>query len=140
MMEVGLGLVARYAQTRQLQIVGYYQAPERLGDTTLSPVGERVACKIKESFEKPVALVIDGSKLDDENSEALVCYVAISPTAFRPVDRKLRFTKSIPSRSLHLARHTNLLDRFGDFDDYLEDNSVQYLTNGAVEVALNSPQ
>jgi hypothetical protein len=68
------------------------------------------------------------------------CYVAISPTAFRPVDRKLRFTKSIPSRSLHLARHTNLLDRFGDFDDYLEDNSVQYLTNGAVEVALNSPQ
>ena len=50
--------VANYAQTRQLQIVGYYQAPERLGDTTLSLVGERVACKIKESFEKPIALVV----------------------------------------------------------------------------------
>ena len=53
---------------------------------------------------------------------------------------KLRVTRTIPSRSLHLARNTNLLDKFGDFDDYLEDNNVQYLTNGAVEVALNTPQ
>ena len=50
--------VANYAHSRQLHIVGYYQAPERVGDTTLSAVGERVACKIKESFETPVALVV----------------------------------------------------------------------------------
>ena len=54
------------------------------------------------------------------------------------MDGKLRFTKEIPSRSLHLARRTNLLSQFGDFDDYLEDNRVQYLTNGAVEATLNS--
>ena len=98
--------VASYAQTRQLKIVGYYQAPERLGDTTLSPVGERVACKITEFFEKPVALVvsnkscryplplpfsrcwslvsqINDSKLDDESGGALVV---------RPPDH----TRSIP--------------------------------------------
>ncbi|KAN0135133.1 UPF0172 domain containing protein [Lactarius tabidus] len=140
MMEVGLGMVANYARTRQLHIVGYYQAPERLGDTTLSPVGERVARKIKESFETPVALVVNGSKLNDENGGALVSYVPISSNAFRPVEGKLRFTKSIPGRSLHLARRADLLGQFGDFDDYLEDNSVQYLTNGAVEAALNSLQ
>ena len=50
--------VANYARTSHLHIVGYYQAPERPGDTTLSPVGERVACKIKEFFETPVALVV----------------------------------------------------------------------------------
>ncbi|KAF8258506.1 hypothetical protein EI94DRAFT_1754520 [Lactarius quietus] len=103
MMEVGLGMVTNYARTRQLQIVGYYQAPERLDDTTLSPVGERVACKIKESFETPVALVINGSKLDDANGGALV----------------LRFT-SLSQSSLHLARRMDLLGKFGDFDDYLE--------------------
>ncbi|KAF8262910.1 UPF0172-domain-containing protein [Lactarius quietus] len=130
MMEVGLGMVTNYARTRQLQIVGYYQAPERLDDTTLSPVGERVACKIKESFETPVALVINGSKLDDANGGAFVSYVAISPTTFRPVEGKLRFTESIPSLALHLARRMDLLGQFGDFDDYLEDNRVQYLTNG----------
>ena len=59
---------------------------------------------------------------------------------FRQVENKLRFTRSIPSRSLHLARRTDLLSRFADFDDYLEDNRVQYLTNGAVEAALNSLQ
>jgi hypothetical protein len=93
--------VANYARTRQLHIVGYYQAPERLGDTTLSPVGERVACKIKESFETPVALVVsfmslfspanvvvhlfpqvNGSKLNDENGGALVVR---SPNDTRPL-------------------------------------------------------
>lgn len=140
MMEAGLGMVANYARTRQLHIVGYYQAPERVGDTTLSPVGERVASKIKESFETPVALVVNGSKLDDENGGALVSYVPISPTIFRPVEGKLRLSRSIPGRSLHLARRTDLLGQFGDFDDYLEDNRVQYLTNGAVEAALNALQ
>ena len=50
--------VANYARSRQLHIVGYYQAPEHVDDTRLSDVGERVACKIKESFETPVALVV----------------------------------------------------------------------------------
>ncbi|KAI9435175.1 UPF0172-domain-containing protein [Lactarius indigo] len=141
-MEIGLGMVAAHAQARKLQIVGYYQAPERLGDTTLSPAGERVACKIKDFFETPIALVINGSKLDDENGGAFVSYVSLSSTstAFRPVEHKLRFTKSIPHRSLHIARHTNLLSQFGDFDDHLEDTTVQFLTNGAVEAALNSSQ
>jgi len=78
-------------------VVGYYQAPERVGDATLSPVGERLACKIKECFETPLALVVsfhelssfaplshhflrhaspvqqtNGSNLDDENGRVLI--------------------------------------------------------------------
>ena len=98
---------------------------------------------------------IDGSKLDDANGGAFVVrplrgitrtfllivafqsYVANSPNTFRQVEGRLRFTESIPSRSLHLARRSNLLNQFGDFDDYLEDNTVQYLTNRTVEAELN---
>jgi Uncharacterised protein family (UPF0172) len=47
-----------HASSHQLRVVGYYQAPERVGDTALSPVGERVASKIKETFPTPVALVV----------------------------------------------------------------------------------
>ncbi|KAI0247333.1 UPF0172-domain-containing protein [Lactifluus subvellereus] len=139
MMEVGLGMATEHANSHQLRVVGYYQAPDRVGDTTLSPVGERVACKIKETFPTPIALVIDGSKLDDERGAALP-YVASSPTAFRPLPGdKLRFDRTIPVRALHLVRHSRILDQFGDFDDYLENPGVHFLTNGAVQAALNPP-
>ena len=121
------------------------------------------SCELYELSSSPAfysyaVVQVDGSKLNDDNGGALVvrppddtlsflltyhhfqCYVPISPTVFRPVENKLRFTRSIPSRSLHLARRTNLLGQFVDFDDYLEDNRVQYLTNGAVEAALTSLQ
>lgn len=41
-----------------LTLVGYYQACERLDETALAPVGERVASKIKESFKDAFALVV----------------------------------------------------------------------------------
>ena len=76
--------VASYARTRQLQIVGYYQAPERLGDTTLSPVGERVACKIKEYFDKPVALVVSIKRFRYLSLPPLTLSVA------RPTDQRFQ--------------------------------------------------
>lgn len=41
-----------------MKLVGYYQACERLDETALAPVGERVATKIKEQFGDAVALVV----------------------------------------------------------------------------------
>jgi len=142
MMEVGLGMAINHAHSRGLQVVGYYQAPERVGDTTLSPAGECVAAKIKDSFQTPVALVLNGSKLDEESSAALVSYVSIAAnsTTFRKVEDKLRFNYAMSTRTLRLIRHSSILDSFWDFDDYLENNSVPFLTNGAVQVALGSPQ
>ena len=36
-------------------MVGYYQASERLDDTVLAPVGEKVAGKIKAKFDDAIA-------------------------------------------------------------------------------------
>ena len=45
-------------------MVGFYEAPERVGEKTLSRVGEQVATKIKETnFQTPVALVVSFWKL-----------------------------------------------------------------------------
>jgi len=137
-MESGLGMTANYAHSNRLHVVGYYQTPARVGDTTLSPVGERVAAKIKETFQNPIALVLDGSRLNDQNGAALVSYVSVSSSAFRRVEGRLIFNWNIPARVLHLIRHRNILDQFWDFDDYLENNRVPFLTNGAVQTALNS--
>lgn len=41
-----------------MTLVGYYQACERLEDTALAPVGERVAGKIREQFQNAVAFVV----------------------------------------------------------------------------------
>lgn len=38
--------------------MGYYQASERLDDTALAPVGERVAQKIRDQFNDAVAFVV----------------------------------------------------------------------------------
>lgn len=41
-----------------MKVVGYYQACERLDDTALAPVGEKVASKIKAQFEDAIAFVV----------------------------------------------------------------------------------
>jgi len=139
-MEVGLGMAANYAHSNQLHVVGYYETPVTVGGTALSAVGERVATKINETFPTPVALVLDGSRLNDQNGAALVSYVPVSSSTFRRVEGRLISNWNIPTRVLHLIRHSSILDQFGDFDDYLENNKVSFLTNDAVQTALNSLQ
>jgi guanine deaminase len=41
-----------------MTLVGYYQACERLDDTALAPIGERVAGKIREQFTDAIAFVV----------------------------------------------------------------------------------
>ena len=41
-----------------MKVVGYYQACERLDDTALAPIGEKVASKVKAKFEDAIALVV----------------------------------------------------------------------------------
>ncbi len=53
---------------------------------------------------------------------------------------KLWFNWALSTRVLRIIRHSGIRDKFGDFDNYLEDNRVPFLTNGAVQVALNPPQ
>jgi hypothetical protein len=41
-----------------MKVVGYYQACERLDDTALAPVGEKVASKIQAQFKDAIAFVV----------------------------------------------------------------------------------
>jgi hypothetical protein len=58
MMEVSLDLSRSYAKSLGMTLVGYYQACERLDDTALAPVGERVVGKIHEQFQDAIAFVV----------------------------------------------------------------------------------
>ena len=48
----------QYAESAEMKVVGYYQACERLDDTALAPVGEKVASKIKAQFDDAIAFVV----------------------------------------------------------------------------------
>lgn len=50
----------QYAEEVGLRVVGYYQASERLDDTSLVPVGEKVVGRIKAGFAEAVAFVVCG--------------------------------------------------------------------------------
>ena len=47
-----------HAKAQEMTLVGYYQASERLDDTALAPVGERVAQRIRDQFNDAVAFVV----------------------------------------------------------------------------------
>ncbi|KAJ6621857.1 hypothetical protein B0H10DRAFT_1789065 [Mycena sp. CBHHK59/15] len=137
MMEIGLDLVGRHAESAGLSLVGYYQACERIDDTALAPVGERVAEKLKDGFKNAIALVIDGDKLGSDDA-ALVPYFS-QGTSWRPysADSDAFTTGSIfqlsspdlPRRAIALVREKNLHQKFGDFDDHLEDVTIDWLRN-----------
>ncbi|TDL23412.1 UPF0172-domain-containing protein [Rickenella mellea] len=134
-MEIGLDLARNHAQTLGLSVVGYYQASERVDDTTLVPVGERVAEAVRKSFPQTVAFVVDGVKLA-AGEPALIPYLP-SGTSWRPAplsafspssNFKLQSTAT-PTRTLDLIRNSNLHYKLGDFDDHLEDVSIDWLKN-----------
>ena len=50
----------------------------------------------------------------------------------------LSVLSSVTTRALELVREASLHKSFGDFDDHLEDVTVDWLRNGAVQVALDA--
>ncbi|KAG1745902.1 Metallo-dependent hydrolase [Suillus paluster] len=145
MMEIGLDLAKGHAEAQNMTLVGYYQASERLDDTALAPVGERVAQKIRDQFNDAVAFVIDGDKLGT-GDPALIPYLPQPSTSFwRPyTPQSSAFTTGSnfslakpdsPSRAITLVRDHNLHEKFGDFDDHLEDVTIDWLRNNACRIA-----
>ncbi|KAJ6475054.1 hypothetical protein C8R47DRAFT_1324028 [Mycena vitilis] len=133
MMEIGLDLAARHAESLGLNLVGYYQACERADDTALAPVGERVAGKLKDGFKNAVALVIDGEKLGS-GEVALIPYVSQGATwrpysgdapAFSAGSVFQLASPDLPKRAVTLVREQDRHQVFGDFDDHLEDVTIE---------------
>ncbi|KAF8174266.1 hypothetical protein BJ912DRAFT_990623 [Pholiota molesta] len=140
MMEIGLDLATQFAEASGVKVVGYYQASERVDDTSLAPVGERVAGSVKAKFEDAIAFVIDNQKLGTSES-ALVPYLPQSATAlnwrivegsplpFTPGSRFQLASASTPADAARYVREENLHFAFGDFDDHLEDVTIDWLRN-----------
>ncbi|KAF9005442.1 hypothetical protein BDQ17DRAFT_348710 [Cyathus striatus] len=140
MMEIGLDLAGQHAEANDMKLVGYYQAGERLDDAALAPVGEKVAEKVRAGFRDAVAFVIDGEQIGTD-SAALIPYVpqASSSASWRPHSSNVQpfspgsifqlFSNDLPSRAVALVRDDYSHNSFGDFDDHLEDVSVDWLRN-----------
>ncbi|KDR82376.1 hypothetical protein GALMADRAFT_237654 [Galerina marginata CBS 339.88] len=139
MMEIGLDLATQHAESLDMKVVGYYQACERVDDTALAPVGEKVASKIKAGFDDAVAFAIDNQKLGTSQS-ALVPYLASSsmsgwrpapsdPPAFTPGSKFKLSLSDTPSEAAKYVQEQNLHFAFGDFDDHLEDVTIDWLRN-----------
>ncbi|KAG9315756.1 hypothetical protein JVU11DRAFT_3405 [Chiua virens] len=144
MMEIGLDLARGHAESLDLSLVGYYQACERIDDTALTPVGERVAEQIRSQFSDAIAFVIDGDTLGSGEA-ALIPYLAQSgattwrpqyfqPPAFTPGSRVMLSNPGSPSRAVALVRDNHLHQKFGDFDDHLEDVTIDWLRNNACNI------
>ncbi|KAF8530123.1 hypothetical protein BU17DRAFT_78696 [Hysterangium stoloniferum] len=136
MMEIGLDLANIHAESQGLTVVGYYQATERLNDNGLAPVGEKVASKIKENFPDAIAFVLDGQKLGSDKP-ALLLFTSNGsswkpqPSAFTAGSNVTLQNPNSPTRVLTLIREKELHHKFGDFDDHIEDVTVDWLNNAA---------
>jgi hypothetical protein len=142
MMEIGLDLAGRHAKDAGLMLVGYYQACERLDDRALAPVGEKVASKLRESFKDAVAFVIDGEKLGTGEA-ALIPYfptpgtstswqrVPATPEPFSTGSSFRLSSEHSPKLAVGFVRDEHLHHKFGDFDDHLEDVTIDWLQNKA---------
>ncbi|KAG6335560.1 hypothetical protein ID866_3523 [Astraeus odoratus] len=139
MMEIGLDLARGHAESLGLSLVGYYQASERIGDTALAPVGERVAQQIHNQFKDAIAFVIDGDVIGSGDA-ALIPYLpqpsstswrpcTFDPPAFTSGSKITLVNPDSPSRAVALVRDNRLHQQFGDFDDHLEDVTIDWLRN-----------
>ncbi|KAF9457438.1 hypothetical protein BDZ94DRAFT_1285275 [Collybia nuda] len=140
MMEIGLDLAGQYADSVGMKLVGYYQASERLDDTTLVPVGEKVVSRIRAGFAQAVAFVIDGEKIGTDDA-ALIPYISASSVSpWRPFSGEMppfssqssqfRLASSdLPARAVEFVRDEHRHQKFGDFDDHLENVSIDWLRN-----------
>ncbi|KIM89029.1 hypothetical protein PILCRDRAFT_61464 [Piloderma croceum F 1598] len=150
MMEISLDLSRTYAESVGMALVGYYQACERLEDTSLAPVGEKVAEKLREQFKDAIAFVIDGRDLGENlrsGKASLIPYLPLQlssswrpysppPVAFTPPSPFILASQDSPSRTAALLEEKRgepdaILQKFGDFDDHLEDVSIDWLRNRA---------
>ncbi|KAF9241173.1 Metallo-dependent hydrolase [Melanogaster broomeanus] len=145
MMEIGLDLAKGHAESVDLSLVGYYQACERIDDTALAPVGERVAGQLRSQFSDAIAFVIDGDSLGSGEA-ALIPYLPLSgstswrpqslnPPAFAPGSQITLVDPTSPSRAVALVRDDHMHRKFGDFDDHLEDVTIDWLSNSASALA-----
>ncbi|KAF8699698.1 Mago nashi, partial [Rhizoctonia solani] len=130
MMEIGLDLARSHAESTGMKLLGYYQATQRLDDEGLSAVGQKITANLREGFKDAFALVIDSASIASTAAPPLIPYTSsnLTRTSFSPTFT-LAESDSV-ERALTFVRKDSAFNTFGDFDDHLEDVSVDWLRGG----------
>ncbi|KAG8903418.1 hypothetical protein FRB99_003313 [Tulasnella sp. 403] len=135
MMEIGLELVQIYAKDAGLTIIGFYEATEKLLDVEVSAVGRHILEQLSKDFPPAFAFVFNASNILQNEPALKVSMLLRQPT--KPSDPSDKFDledEAILRRSLRAAREGNLRNFLCDFDDFLEDGSVDWPKNAAITI------
>ncbi|KAF5340676.1 hypothetical protein D9611_007472 [Ephemerocybe angulata] len=137
MMEIGLDLAGQHADESGLKVVGYYQARTNVSDVGLGPVGEKILQRLQEKFKDAFGLVIDGEDFGTDKA-ALIPWIYIAESsqwkvapgseAFTPGSAYQLASIDLPTSAKDYVKQ-GLHQAFGDFDDHLEDVSIDWLRN-----------
>ncbi|KAH6912876.1 hypothetical protein BKA70DRAFT_1265342 [Coprinopsis sp. MPI-PUGE-AT-0042] len=136
MMEIGLDLAEQYATDAGSKLVGYYQAKASIGDISLGPVGEAIAQRLQSKFADAFAVTLDGEDFGS-SSPALIVWTS-EATQWKRVTQPEPFSQSssiqldkadLPEKAASYVKDKDLHMDFGDFDDHLENVSIDWIHN-----------
>ncbi|GAA5870363.1 hypothetical protein JCM16303_001976 [Sporobolomyces ruberrimus] len=137
MMEVALQLAEVHVKQQGKEVLGLYVANERIGDLSVPPGLGKVADMIRQDNPDALVLTIDNEKLNSEESPYLT-YANSSSTWSRSRSTKLSLDTESSQLNASIQKHLSSSHQnlVGDFDDHLEDGSVDWLTNSALARVL----
>jgi len=141
MAEAALSLASAYASSRNLAIVGLYEAPELVSDRTPSPQASKLAEKIATLANKEALLIfVNNTTLLSSSNHALTGYTVSANSSGKGETKP----KALQGSALSLqdqskakelegaVRRDRAWERLVDFDDHLEDPSLDWLQNSAI--------
>ena len=128
MLEAALLLADEYCSTRDLKIVGYYQANEVVDDIELGSFGKKIADKIRSQAPQAAVLLLDGAKMRPTPADLRL--VALSADGKRGTAPTLADAEASLAK-LDAALAKGLQHELVDFDVHLDSPASDWLGNAA---------
>ncbi|EST04733.2 hypothetical protein PSEUBRA_006016 [Kalmanozyma brasiliensis GHG001] len=136
MAEVALSLATSYASTKNLTVVGLYEAPEMVSDRSTSQQANKLAEKIASlAGREAVLLLVDNASILS-TTQPLSAYTVVAG------GKGEAKPKALPASAVSLQNAASSLEsavrkdaaweKIVDFDDHLEDPSLDWLQNPAI--------
>lgn len=141
MAEAALSLVTSYASSKNLSIVGLYEAPELVSDRTPSPQASKLAEKIANLANKEALLLfVNNATLLSLDGHSLAGYTVSANSSGKGETKPkalqgsaLSLQDQTKAKELEGAvRRDRTWEKLADFDDHLEDPSLDWLQNSAI--------
>ncbi|PWY97472.1 UPF0172-domain-containing protein [Testicularia cyperi] len=143
MAEAGLSLASAYISTKDLSVIGIYEAPELVGQREPSAQSAKLAEKIATlNGRDSLLLLINNSTLLHPTNHSLIPHLVSPPSSNNPAAAAK--PKSLPTSAVSLVdptkaksleddvRKSRSWQLLHDFDDHLEDPSLDWLQNTAI--------